>query len=161
MITKKRLILVGAVATCLLLLIILATNKPKTPSKTQDTTEATNSVSDEQRTVTISGIDGLNLSNDFSIKDGTATGQMVYGFLIKQIQNPKPYYSGNVREGSFTRSSTGDVITGSFIVDIPEAARSFKVLLESTVNGTYNSIYVVCPAQNELIYKPVACSEAN
>ena len=87
-------------------------------------------------------------------------GEAVYAAINNQVTNPKKSYSISVRAGTFTVKTVNGISSGSFLVDIPELKRTYKVAIEYDTVEQFSSVYVLCPTPAELTYPPIACSEA-
>ncbi len=160
--SKRRLLIISVVI--LLFIIALAAVAAGTRSSEQRQTAADDSetfVSDSDRKVYISGIDNLELDQSFGITDVSVVGQSVYGFLYAQLSDAKPSYQANVRDGSYKLTSDGSVTNGQFLVDVPDLQRTLRVEIEANDSVGSTSIYVFCPSESELVYKPISCQEVD
>ena len=158
MMSRKRFLMLFSLVVFMIVLVsvfALQKNNQTTDNQTTDTSiEASG-----YRMVDISGLSGLGLEDTFRVQDNEQIGEIVYGFIAQQVENPEPEYTANVRDNSFKMSTVDALNTASLLVDIPALQRTVKVTFESPSDGSYNTLHVVCPDQTELVYKPVACKE--
>lgn len=78
-------------------------------------------------------------------------------------ENHRDYYEATVRSGSF--KTTYNLLDGIktpyyyFVVDIPDAQRTFQVAFSGGDGYPIAILYVLCPKQNQLIYQPFSCQD--
>ena len=78
----------------------------------------------------------------------------------QNIDQDKDYYFGEIRGGSIQKSiSESGVPVVTFMVDIPDEKRSFKITIDGSEEAGYYSTYITCPSDADLIYPKVACKE--
>lgn len=159
MITKKRLILVLApLCLCLIGILLFTRFKKDEGPSTSRTFYASNSL---KQVVGINGVLGLNIEGTFEGVTSADVESQAYKLLAEQIKDPKEYYEGEIRQNSVVSKDTTnqDATTLSFLIDIPELKRTFKVQIEQGENEEYTTLYVVCPEPSEFKYPAVDCKD--
>jgi len=104
-------------------------------------------------------VDGLN-NPDYLLEesDQTQISERIEFFLSKA--NIKTVnLKGEVRDGSFinTESDDGSRVENTFLVDIPAAKRTYKVMVRHEQD--FVNVYILCPSETELKYGAFTCED--
>ncbi len=149
MINRKKIFIILGV--CVLLVAIIAvviTLNKKTNQPQQQATE----------TVTPFSIDGLdNPSYALAPATQSAVVSQIKLYLVKADINTTNL-KGKVRDNSYTEKEVDGGSLKELLVDIPDIKRTYKVsaAASDTDNGD-DSLFIVCPSKDELIYGTFKC----
>lgn len=66
---------------------------------------------------------------------------------------------GVLREQSYKKTVNGSVTNITFLIDIANLKRSYKISIGKDTSTTENSMYILCPSSEELIYPAFDCKD--
>lgn len=147
--TKKRLLLGGVVVIIIGLIVFAAVLRGHTKNTKQPPTLTITNAS------VLSSIDQKDLSG---------VKKTLLQKVVATTQNhDNVSYQATVRRGSL--KTTYNLLDGIktpnyyFVVDIPEAKRTFQVAFSGGDGYAISILYVLCPKPSQLIYPAFACQD--
>lgn len=150
MINRERLTIIILIACVGLIGVAIAIVVLRSPESSQSTTETTNPFY----------IDRLDDPKYlFSVDTRTAIVKGVEQYLKKDnVKTDK--IKGAVRENSYTKKEVFGSNVVTLLIDIPDAKRTYKISSSGSGNPNGdNSLYILCPSQEELIYSAFDCKD--
>jgi hypothetical protein len=154
MMSRNRLLIIGAVVFTLLIVALgivglFSSSKSSTSSSTAtQTTPAATPVS-----LTIE-----SFAKDTGIYTASVQKSIESALLAKISSTTS--LTGHVRSGSLIVTATGTAKNTRFIVDFPDIKRSYVASLGEDSSTGEASLYILCPAANELIYPSFNCVDS-
>lgn len=85
---------------------------------------------------------------------------MIMGVIRMNVPEPKSSYNAVYRDSSFERSqsATGAPIV-TFLVDVPDLQRTFRIEIEGNDETKSKTIYALCPLPGQSAYGEKACND--
>lgn len=155
--SRRRILIAVGLGLCVLLVLIVALKQHSSRQAAHKPTAShlVNLTNANQYLNTISQPDIKSIES--TLYDKTVTT------LPKS--NSAGSFAGVVRQNSYQQSSTvySDGVTQipvySFMVDIPSVKRSFSVALSGGRQYPFDTLYVLCPTTDQLIYAAFSCQD--
>ena len=153
---KRNLIIIGGIGV-ILLIGLISSLFIQTPTNNSSTTEQDSSLNEVVYITSLKGHkDDLNDSQIDSIQS------TLYGIVRASEADSKTYYEGVIREGSYKRTnSDSSLYSVSFITDIPDIKKSWRVQYNADSQGADGStpVIVSCLDDKEMIYGEFDCKD--
>lgn len=158
--TRRNIILAGIVLLAVMAVVFMAVQQKADDQPSSSSTGTGNRVNPTYFAVNITNARSYRTEipgvTDYEL------GNALWKKINQDISQRQDYYFGNIRDGSIQKSTSQNGIpVVAFIIDMPDQKRSLKVTIDGGDDAEYNSTYITCPTDAELVYEKTPCTEDN
>lgn len=111
-----------------------------------------------QTTTSSAGVTIEDFAKDTSIYSASLQQSIESAITAKVM--PSTTLTGYIRSGSLKVAATGTAKNTRFIVDIPDIKRSYVASLGEDSSTGEQSLYILCPSVDEIIYPSFNCVDS-